>query len=139
MATVILQSGYEDSIRTRLGVKASDLPDADINDKFVAGLAEAYMIKRVPDYASITDLTDSLYLQNAVVSYICFLLIPSMPRRVKTQVQTLDVSWRTDKTDWDKLGMDLLSDMELSLTKITSVSVDTATEIVIMDIAKRSS
>ncbi len=138
MPTSILQTGYEDSIRTRLGVKASDLPNTDINDRFIVGLAEAYIIKRVPNYATITDTTELLYLENAVVCYVCYLLLPSMPRRVKTQVQTLDVSWKIEKTDWEKLGADLLSDMELSLTKITSVTVDSATEIVIMDIAKRS-
>ena len=137
MAKLIVGDGYEASVRNRLGVKSNELPDADINDKFIIDFAESIIIERVPDYATITSSTDLLYLQNAVICYVCYLLLPSMPRRIKTQVQTLDVTWKIEKTDWEKLGVDLIGELEHSLSKVTSVSV-VYSDVVIMKIAKRS-
>jgi hypothetical protein len=138
MPSTILPSGYEDSIRTRLGVRSAELPDEAINDRFILNIAETYITKRVPDYLSISSDSDQLYFENAIICYICHLLCPSMPRRVKTQVQTLDVGWKTEKVDWVSLAQEFLDDMENSLTQLTTVTVDSTTAIIIMDIAKRT-
>lgn len=119
----ILETEYEKAIRTKLGVKQSELSDDDINQPMVLDMAEAVVKKRVPEYATITEPTDKLFLQNAVVSYICYLLCPSMTNRVKHKVATLDVKWEKSKVDWAEKSLEYLSDFEEALTNIETVEV----------------
>lgn len=119
----ILQVGYEDAVRAKLGVKESELPNSVINQRLIVDLAEIIIIKRVPDYASITDETDLLMLENAVVAYICYLLAPGMARRVNQEVTTIDVKWKKDKVDWSAKAHEFLVEVEQSLGNIVSVSV----------------
>ncbi|GEA16753.1 hypothetical protein E308F_29990 [Moorella sp. E308F] len=118
----ILTEGYEDLVRSRFGVDDSDLPNQAINSPLIAGLAEVVVKKRVPDYAAASE-EDKLYLQNAVIAYICYLLAPSMPMRVNVEVQTLDTRWKKGKVDWTQAAKDFLNDFEFFLSQITSVSV----------------
>ena len=131
----ILQEGFEDSVRTRLGVKKSELPDEDIRDKFIAGLAETVVIKRVPDYESITDEKDQMFLESAVNYYICYLLAPTMPNKIKYKVSTIEVKWEKLKTDWEKRAEEFLALYEEALSQIESVPVVT-TQAEIFAIAK---
>lgn len=121
----ILKEGFEDSIRNRLGVKKSELPDEDINDKFIAQLAETVTIKRVPDYESITDERDLMFLESAVSYYICYLLAPTMPNRIKYKVSTIEVRWEKLKTDWEKRAEEFLALYEDALSQIETVDVMT--------------
>lgn len=121
----ILQVGYEDTIRSRLGVKASELPDSEINQRLIVDLAEATIKERVPGWASVTEVRDSLLLENAVVSYISFLLCPSMARRLNKKVATIDVKWEKDRVDWDERAQQFLAEVDTSLMDITSVEVAT--------------
>jgi len=121
----ILKEGFEDSVRTRLGVKKSELSDEDIRDKFIAELAETVVIKRVPDYASITDEKDQMFLESAVNYYICYLLAPTMPNRIKYKVSTIDLKWEKLKTDWEKRAEEFLSAYEDALSQIETVEVTT--------------
>jgi hypothetical protein len=121
----ILKEGFEDSVRTRLGVKKSELSDEEIRDKFIAELAETVVIKRVPDYASITDEKDQMFLESAVNYYICYLLAPTMPNRIKYKVSTIDLKWEKLKTDWEKRAEEFLSAYEDALSQIETVEVTT--------------
>lgn len=121
----ILKEGFEDSVRTRLGVKKSELSDEDIRDKFIAELAETVVIKRVPDYASITDEKDQMFLESAVNYYICYLLAPTMPNRIKYKVSTIDLKWEKLKTDWEKRAEEFLNAYEDALSQIETVEVTT--------------
>lgn len=131
----ILQDGFEDSVRTRLGVKKSELPDEDIRDKFIAELAETVVKKRVPDYKEITDEKDKMFLESAVNYYICYLLAPTMPNRIKYKVSTIEVKWEKLKTDWEKRAEEFLALYEEALSRIESVPVVT-TQAEIFAIAK---
>jgi len=131
----ILKDGFEKSVRTRMGVKESELPDEDINDKFIAGLAETVTIKRVPEYEKITDEKDLMFLESAVIYYTCYLLAPTMPNKIKYKVSTIEVKWEKLKTDWEKRAEEFLISYEEALSQIETVSVVT-TQSEIFRIAK---
>lgn len=119
----ILKEGFEDSVRTRMGVKKSELPDEDIRDKFIANLAETMTIKRVPDYENITDERDLMFLESAVNYYICYLLAPTMPNKIKYKVSTIEVKWEKLKTDWEKRAEEFLILYEEALSQIETANV----------------
>lgn len=119
----ILQEGFEDSVRTRMGVKKSELTDTDIRDKFIAELAETVTIKRVPEYGKIVDEKDLMFLESAVNYYICYLLAPTMPNKIKYKVSTIEVKWEKLKTDWEKRAEEFLALYEEALSQIESVNV----------------
>lgn len=131
----ILKDGFEKSVRTRMGVKESELPDEDINDKFIAGLAETVTIKRVPEYEKITDEKDLMFLESAVIYYTCYLLAPTMPNKIKYKVSTIEVKWEKLKTDWEKRAEEFLILYEEALSQIETVSIVT-TQSEIFRIAK---
>jgi hypothetical protein len=121
--TAILQSSFETDVRSRLAVDAIELPDEDINSRFITNIAESYIIKRVPTFADITDESDSLFLESAVISYICYKLCPTMANRINVEVQNIDTKWKRGKVDWDALAQQFLSEMENLLSQIVSVEV----------------
>jgi hypothetical protein len=133
---LIVQTGYEAAVRSKLGVKESELPDSEINQRLILDLAEAVVVKRVPNYASISDVADLIRLEAAVVSYVCYLLSRGMARRVNIQVQTIDVKWVKDKVDWTAMGEVYLAEMEQLLSEITSVEVDYGADSAILAIIK---
>ncbi|NMA86023.1 MAG: hypothetical protein GX968_01720 [Tissierellia bacterium] len=118
-----MQEGFEDSVRTRMGVKKSELTDTDIRDKFIAELAETVTIKRVPEYGKIVDEKDLMFLESAVNYYICYLLAPTMPNKIKYKVSTIEVKWEKLKTDWEKRAEEFLALYEEALSQIESVNV----------------
>lgn len=119
----ILPAGYEDAIRSKLGVKVAELPNLDINQRVIVDLAESIVIKRVPMYAAITDEIDKIHLENAVLSQVCALLCPGLTRRLNIEVKTIDVAWKKDKVRWDEMAQRFLADYENALTQITTVEV----------------
>jgi len=121
----ILQEGFEDSVRTKMGVKSSELKTEDINDKFIAPLAENIVIKRVPEYEQIKEPVDLMFLESAVINYICYLLAPTMPNKTKYKVSTIEVKWEKLKTDWEKRAEEFLIAFEDALSHIESVNVKT--------------
>lgn len=125
MAYSILKEGFEKSVRTKMGVKPSELGDEDINDKFISELAESVTIKRVPDYGKIVDPVDLMFLESAVIYYICYLLAPTMPNKIKYKVSTIEVKWEKLKTDWEKRAEEFLASYEDALSQIESVNVIT--------------
>ena len=118
MGYLILQEGFEKSVRTKLGVKVSEVSNDDINDKFVAKLAESVVIRRIPNYSSITEADRLFFLESAVLNYICYLLAPTMPNKIKYKVSTIEVKWETLKTDWDKRAQYFLEAYESDLEQL---------------------
>lgn len=118
MSYLILQEGFENSIRTKLGVKASELPDVDINDKFIAKMAEGVVIRRIPNYAEITDEVKLMFLESAILNYICYILAPTIPNKIKYKVSTIEVKWETLKVDWVKRAQDFLDAYEEDLEQL---------------------
>lgn len=119
----IVTDGFEDVVRSKLGVKKTELPDDAINNNSITGLAEAIVIKRVPNYASISDKMDLMFLETAVINYICYLLCPTMANRVKNKVSTIEVRWEKDKVKWSEVALDFLATFENALSNIESVDV----------------
>ncbi len=119
----ILNEGYEIVIRSRLGVDEMDLPDAEIYASKFPILAEGIVKNRVPDYADIIDETDAIFIEDAVICYVCYLLCPSMPRRLNIEVKTLDTAWKKDKTNWEEEAENFLAKYEEYLSNLSTVSV----------------
>lgn len=118
---ILTNGGYESLVRSRLGATENELPDSEINQDLVLQVAETVVIRRVPGYALIADSNDLLFLKLATISYICYLLCPSMSRRVKTEVATIDMKWKKDKVDWDKKAEGFLTEFETAIANIQSV------------------
>jgi hypothetical protein len=99
MANKILKAeGFEGRIRSKLGVDAAYVPDADINQPDIVAIAEANIIKVVPDYAALIG-DDLVYLEAATVCECAILLCPSMPARLPVKEQgpsftrEIDIDW----------------------------------------------
>lgn len=125
---LILEPGFENVVRSRLGVDADDLTDEELNQPLIVDLAEATIIRRVPAYESITDPLDLLYLQNAVISQICYILCPSMPKRLNLKISISDVKIEKEKVDWDMMAAKFLAEVESNLGNITTVPVNSPME-----------
>ena len=119
----ILQEGYEDVVRSRFGIDEDDLPNTEISQPLIADLAEAKIIKRVPNYANITDTTDLLYLQNAVICTICAILCPSMSKRLNLKIAISDVRIEKERVNWNEFEQFFLTEVESNLMSIESVEV----------------
>ena len=121
----ILQPGFEVTVRSRFGIDADDLPDTELNQPLIVDLAEATIMKRVPDYAIVTDVADQLYLQNAVINQICYILCPSMAKRLNLKIAISDVKIEKDRINWDDMAQNFLLQVETSLSSVTTVTVTT--------------
>ncbi len=120
---LFLTTGYETFVRGKLGLDDIDLTDSDINNARFPNIAETVVKRRVPLYSSITDETELFYLEEAAVNYICYLICPTLPRKLNIEVKTLDTSWKKEKIDWAKLADYFLSEFEKALGNIESVEV----------------
>lgn len=132
----LFDEGFEAVVRTKLGVSEDDLPDNEINNPMIIGLVEAVIRKRVKDMDLITDQQDLVFLKNAAIAYLCYKLAPSMPARLKIDVQTVDVRWKTDRVDWEKKAEQFYLEYEECLGNISSVSVSSNIPVELMGIAK---
>lgn len=116
---IILQPGFEGAVRSKLGVSQKELPDSEINTPFLVDRAEADVIRRVPEHATLTDPLDKLNLQDAVITYIAMMIAPSMVRRLKYKVKTIDVSWEKEKVNWEAFAARLRDEYEGLICELT--------------------
>jgi hypothetical protein len=115
----ILQiGGFEDAVRFKLGVDRETLPDAELDQEIVVKLAEEMVKLRVPGWAGFTSTVENLFLRNAVITYICYMLAPTMSSRGFIEVATLDVRWKKDRTNWKALEERFLMEYESLLTNL---------------------
>lgn len=142
MPPLILKQGYEEIVRSKLGVKSSEVTDAEINQRMIIDLAEATVIRRVADpvlqktYTDITEPTDLMYLESAVICYMCKLLCPGLARRLNSSVSTIDVTWKKDKINWDDRALSFAAEYENALFNIKGYSVATGSDSPIIRVAK---
>ena len=100
---MILPCGYEAIVRADMGVSAAVLSDADIQSR--AALAEALIIKAVPNYEDILEGTgtEKAFLQMACIAQVSALLCPGMPNRVKvSETSETGYSYKLQDIDWSK-------------------------------------
>jgi hypothetical protein len=116
---LILTDNYYDSVRVKLGADEFTLPNSAIDDPMILDVAERYVIRRVPNYDAL-DAVEQLFLRSAVISYICYLLCPTMAVRRRIEVQTLDTRWRTDRVDWAKQAAAFLDEVNNAIDFIVS-------------------
>jgi len=79
MAELITKTADYDEIREHLAVSASEIPDAAIKRPSVVDVAEAKVFATVPDWESLPNEQDEMYLRAAVIHYVCYLLAPRLP------------------------------------------------------------
>jgi hypothetical protein len=120
---LFLTPGYETVVRGKLGLDDIDLTDADINNARFPSIAEAVVAKRVPAYSSITDTVELFYLEEAAINYICYLICPTLPRKLNIEVKTLDTTWKKEKIDWEKLANHFLTEFDKAIGNIESVEI----------------
>lgn len=121
-------TGFEDAVRYKLGVTNSELINPEISNPYIGEYGEKIILNRVTDYSLITDETDKMLLESAIISYICFLICPSLNRKLNNEVLTIDVTWKKSKVDWLKMADYFYQETEQILSKISSVTVTGASD-----------
>ena len=121
MANKILKTeGFEGRIRSKLGVDAAYIPDADINQPDIVLIAEANIIRVVPDYDALTG-SDLIYLEAATVCECAILLCPSMPARLPVKEQGPSFT-REIEVDWTEKQVKLEAERDRFISNISTVA-----------------
>lgn len=121
MANKILNAtGFESRIRSKLGVDAAYIPDADINQPDIIAIAESNIIRVVPDYDALTG-DDLIYLEAATVCECAILLCPSMPARLPVKEQGPSFT-REIEVDWTKKQAKLEAERDRFISNISTVA-----------------
>jgi len=103
---ILIVAGWQQRILDKLGVDVAYLPFTVIENPENVTIAEANIIKQVPDYASLTG-DDLVYLEAAVICECSALLCPGMPARLPVRQQgpsethELSVDWTQKKADFE--------------------------------------
>lgn len=110
--------GYEDRIRSKMGVSDPYLPDNDINQPDCITVAEANIIAQIPEYTTIDKESDLwVYLEYAVVLECSILLCPSMAVRLPKKESGEHASYELG-TDWSKKKAEFEEEKEETIMKI---------------------
>lgn len=106
---ILIKDGYENRVRSKMGVSEPYLLDVDINFPDIITVAEANIISQIPDYEEIAIGGDSrVYLESAVVLECCILLCPSMSARLPKKESgphaghELYVNWDNKKAEFEQ-------------------------------------
>lgn len=102
---ILTADGWQRRIQNKLGVDPTYLPDSVIEQPDYIGVAEANIIKQMPDYDSLTG-DNKVYLEAAVVCECASRLCPSMPVRLPAKEQGPHEG-HTLYVDWVKIRADL--------------------------------
>ena len=117
---ILTATGFESRIRSKLGVDAAYVPDADINQPDIIAIAEANIIKIVPDYATLSG-DDLVYLEAATVCECAILLCPSMPARLPVKEQGPSFT-REIEVDWTEKQVKLEAERDRFISNISTVA-----------------
>jgi hypothetical protein len=120
---------YHDEVRARLGVSPGVLPDIDIDAPSVLPVAEALVISRVPEYASLTG-DDQNFLYAATISMIAALLAPTMGSRLKASEGDSDYKYTNQNVDWVARGEALTAEAYSLLDLISTQTTVQLTQLV---------
>lgn len=100
---------YHTEIQARLGVGADALPNVDIDAISVLPIAEARIIKAVPNYVDLTG-DDANYLYAATICLVAAMLAPSMPARIKKSKKDFDFSFENQAMNWTARSIELVDE-----------------------------
>jgi len=117
---ILKTKGFEGRIRSKLGVDAAYIPDADINQPDIVLIAEANIIRVVPDYDALTG-DDLIYLEAATVCECAILLCPSMPARLPVKEQGPSFT-REIEVDWTEKQVNLEAERDRFISNISTVA-----------------
>jgi hypothetical protein len=117
---ILTATGYESRIRSKLGVDAAYVPDADINQPDIIAIAESNIIKVVPDYDALTG-DDLVYLEAATVCECAILLCPSMPARLPVKEQGPSFT-REIEVNWTEKQVKLEAERDRFISNISTVA-----------------
>lgn len=117
---ILTATGFESRIRSKLGVDAAYVPDADINQPDIIAIAEANIIKVVPDYDTLSG-DDLVYLEAATVCECAILLCPSMPARLPVKEQGPSFT-REIEVDWTEKQSKFKAERDRFISNISTVA-----------------
>jgi hypothetical protein len=120
---ILTGEGWQSRVRSRLGVDAAYLPDAEIEMPEIISIAEANIIEQVADYASLTG-TDLIYLEAATVCECAVLLCAEMPTRLPQREQGPHFSQEV-VVDWQKMKAELEDKRDRYLARLSTMTVPT--------------
>jgi hypothetical protein len=119
MANLILTAeGWQERVRDKLGVNSAYLPDSAIEQPDIIDVAEAIVIKIIPNYATLTD-SDRTFLEAATVCQCCVLICPSMPSRLPQREQGPHYAKEAPQK-WNEVRDDLALERDANLGQIDS-------------------
>ncbi|OMD87823.1 MULTISPECIES: hypothetical protein [Paenibacillus] len=121
---ILITDTYHDEVRGRLGVGEDVISDADIDALSVLPIAEAKVIKEVPDYADLVE-DDRNYVYAAAVSMVAAILAPSMTARIAKSKKDFDYSIENQVVDWRAFGIQLIDDAYALIDLISTVTPGT--------------
>lgn len=78
---ILIEVGYEDRIRSKVGVSEPYIPNVDINQPDIVDVAELNIISMFPDYEDFEG-DNLVYLESIAILECCILLCPSMSARL---------------------------------------------------------
>lgn len=102
---ILIETGYEDRIRSKLGVSEPYISNEDINRPDIIDVAELNIISLFPDYENFEG-DNLVYLESIVVLECCILLSPSMSARLPKKESgphaghELYVNWDNKKAEF---------------------------------------
>lgn len=122
---ILTEPGWADRVRDRVGVAPAYLPDAVLKRPEVITVAEARIIKAVPNYADLSG-DDRVFLEAATVCMCAVLVIDTMsarlPVREKGPGMEVEVA-----IDWKARKATLEEERQEHLGSIADVADVTAT------------
>jgi hypothetical protein len=113
--SLIVSSGWEQRVRDELGTDEIYVPDSFLRNQI--GLAEANIIKFVPEWESMPD-DKKIYIETAVICECAALVCPSMPARLPKKESGPHAAYELD-VDWSELREILLDKRNSCLSETT--------------------
>lgn len=117
---ILIEIGYEDRIRSKMGVSEPYLPNKDINYPDIITVAETNIIGQLPDYTTLID-DSRTYLETVVVLECCILLCPSMSARLPKK-ETGPHAGHELYVNWDNKKLEFTNDRNELLGKILELN-----------------
>lgn len=117
---ILTTDGYEERIRSKLGVSEPYLSDNDINQPEAITVAEANIIAQIPDYSDL-DGDAKTYLEAAVVcecaSLLCLSLSARLPKKEQGPHETHELA-----VDWTKKKVELEVERDGYIGKVVELA-----------------
>lgn len=113
---ILTVTGWESRIRDKLGVDQAYLPNSVLQQPEIIGVAEAFIIDQIPDYATLEG-TDRLWLEAATVCAAAALACSQMSARLPTSEQTSEYR-RENSIDWERRREQLEQERDSYLARL---------------------